>query len=693
MRGELMFGIFFMSMQQDWKLFLFPPLLCAVFRGIFLHMYNPYSSLNGQWSKLRACFRFGFWWGMDFNSYVFLVPLVLVTVPGLFFPFWNTAGDFIRLILVDIYCAILYAAFMGKLIFYFHFRDTYNHTLRLGLRADRSNLVDIFFHEHHGLWILLGYIPFLMLCTIAEMWLLSLPSFTYPTFSSAISSYVFNLVVVVAIGAAFYFFRYGGTFIHDNKPEWDNMPPIIKKDLFFARGAEDDLLALEQVWKHPLQDAYIHTDEEDLKIINHVIPPLAPEVKATLPNPTYAFKRTAQGAKIAPPQHIFLVVGESYSQLPLDDIYEVLHIADRGRKFKRNPHTAHLSNFLPGGMISRPAIVSLMSGIFDAGLELNEKDGFFAGTVPTSLPVQLKKLGYHTTYWYGGSATHGNFNQFAPACGFDRIMSATDFCSPSSPQSWLGVYDHIFLENAAEQIKKMHKKNVPEFHFLYTTSNHGPYKINLKEQGYDADKVMPSVSDDIKHNRSRQKSLGTHWYSDKALFDFVDDMLATYPDSLVIVTGDHAYRPGELANTSLIHRDYTIRETCCTSFMLYHREIDQTILAGNTIGGHMNIMPTILELIAPKDFTYYSLFPSLLEPIDHVVTPYHWMTRNNIGLYENDFYQPLTVSTEAIEEMEGPKPFVAEHDGWCNMTGYLVRHPELLARAEKLIGSMDKIPD
>ena len=32
------------------------------------------------------------------------------------------------------------------------------------------------------------------------------------------------------------------------------------------------------------------------------------------------------------------------------------------------------------------------------------------------------------------------------------------------------------------------------------------------------------------------------------------------------------------------------------------------ILAGNTIGGHMNIMPTILELIAPKDFTYYSLF-------------------------------------------------------------------------------------
>ena len=80
----------------------------------------------------------------------------------------------------------------------------------------------------------MGYISFLVLCTIAEMCLLSLPSFTYPIVSSAIFSYAFNLVVVVAIGAAFYFFRYGGTFIHDNKPEWDNMPSIIKKDLFFC---------------------------------------------------------------------------------------------------------------------------------------------------------------------------------------------------------------------------------------------------------------------------------------------------------------------------------------------------------------------------------------------------------------------------------------------------------------------------
>ena len=37
---------------------------------------------------------------------------------------------------------------------------------------------------------------------------------------------------------------------------------------------------------------------------------------------------------------------------------------------------------------------------------------------------------------------------------------------------------------------------------------------------------------------------------------------------------------------------------------MHHPELTQDILAGNMIGGHMNIMPTIFELIAPKGFSY-----------------------------------------------------------------------------------------
>ena len=87
-------------------------------------------------------------------------------------------------------------------------------------------------------------------------------------------------------------------------------------------------------------------------------------------------------------------------------------------------HTASIHTALSAGIISRPSIVSLMLGIFDAGLELNEREAFWQGTIPTSLPLQLRRLGYETNYWYGGSLANGNFGYFAPACGFDHAKSA-----------------------------------------------------------------------------------------------------------------------------------------------------------------------------------------------------------------------------------------------------------------------------
>jgi phosphoglycerol transferase MdoB-like AlkP superfamily enzyme len=302
--------------------------------------------------------------------------------------------------------------------------------------------------------------------------------------------------------------------------------------------------------------------------------------------------------------------------------------------------------------------------------------------------LQLKQLGYESTYWYGGNVTHGNFNQFVPANGFDHVMTATDFCAPDAPKTWVGVYDHVFLETTAKKIKEM-DTNKPAFHFIYTTSNHGPYRMDLKNFGYDVDTVMPMAPAAVRNSQRTQKALEVHWYSDQALSKFIEDMKKTYPDSLIIVTGDHAHIPGS-ANKSYLaaaqRTDYTFREQFCTSFMMYHPDIDQEMLAGNTIGGHMNIMPTIMELIAPKGFGYYSLFPSLTKPIDHVVTPHHWLTRDAIGGYGKPFYQPLTVSMQEIPMLNRDNHlFDEETKAWCNFTGWFVRHPDKMEQAQEIL--------
>ena len=116
-----MFESFFYGLQQDIKLFLFFPILSAIFRIAFIKTYQPYPSFKGKGKALFECFRYGFWWGMDFNAYVFLASMILVSIPSAFFDFFQTHGLALRLGIGAVYAAILYAAFMGKMIFYRHF--------------------------------------------------------------------------------------------------------------------------------------------------------------------------------------------------------------------------------------------------------------------------------------------------------------------------------------------------------------------------------------------------------------------------------------------------------------------------------------------------------------------------------------------------------------------------------------------
>ena len=195
-----------------------------------------------------------------------------------------------------------------------------------------------------------------------------------------------------------------------------------------------------------------------------------------LNTPLHAFKRVASGPRIDKPQHIFFIVGESIPQWSLDKPYKELNICPGLWDFKDNPYTAQVPNFLPAGNVSRPSIVSLLSGVYDAGMEINERESFWHEPLPTSLASQMKRLGYDTIYWYGGNASYGNFNHFGKAQGFDRVESASVFCGPDAPKTWVGVYDHVFLEHIEEEIKLLEH---PTFHFIYTTSNHGPYKWRI----------------------------------------------------------------------------------------------------------------------------------------------------------------------------------------------------------------------
>ena len=92
----------------------------------------------------------------------------------------------------------------------------------------------------------------------------------------------------------------------------------------------------------------------------------------------------------------------------------------------------------------------------------------------------------------------------------------------------------------------------------------------------------------------------------------------------------------------------------------------------------MNILPTLIELIAPKGFSYYAVEKPLTERIERVVTPYAWITHEEIGRYQDRTAQELRVTVDALPWLLDTERFAEERDAYCELTAYYVRHPELL---------------
>lgn len=669
-----MFEYFFYGLQQDIKLFLFFPILSALFRLAFIKIYQPYPSFKGKGKALFECFRFGFWWGMDFNAYVFLASLILVSIPSAFFEFFRVHGLALRLGIGCLYAILLYAAFMGKLIFYRHFHDTFNYLIHMGKHAEKHNLVDVFFHQDHGLFVLLGYIPYIPLVLLGCWVLQQIPAVGLPHFSSVVGQYAFNTAVFLLSILGFYWVRFGGTLNHRNKPEWDTIPSIVKEDAFLARACVDDLVALKWVRRKPIADEMQQSDDELAEHITVIMPHEHQADWQSLANPLLAYQRTAQGPKIKKPRHVFFIVGESVPQWALDPMYAGLHVLDATKKLIADPHTAYFNQFLPAGNISRPSIVSLMTGIYDAQLELNEMESFWQGMVPTSFAGQMKKLGYQTIYWYGGNASNGNFNHFGLAQGFDRVESAADFCGPQAPRTWVGVYDHIFLQEAAKRMKTIEE---PTFHFVYTTSNHGPYKIENDVLQFNKNIFDDSIGADIRDDEERCKALGTARYADRAVNRFIAEMKEAFPDSLIFYTGDHSNLYGDLSNSSLVPRDYLFRELYCTPLLIHHRDLSPAWFSQAKIGTHLNIIPTVLELIAPQGFTYYSLYPSLtqVQP-EYLVTPKQWMTEKELGEVMSGRAEAQGEATTELREKYTPPVDTGRRlaSDYVSLTAWAVRH-------------------
>jgi phosphoglycerol transferase MdoB-like AlkP superfamily enzyme len=93
-----------------------------------------------------------------------------------------------------------------------------------------------------------------------------------------------------------------------------------------------------------------------------------------------------------------------------------------------------------------------------------------------SINQELEKIGYHSSYTYGGELEFANIKSYLINIGVQRLVDKYSFPVSERTTSW-GVHDQYVLDRF---YKDIHKEKQPFFAALFTLSSHEPYDVPMK---------------------------------------------------------------------------------------------------------------------------------------------------------------------------------------------------------------------
>ena len=307
--------------------------------------------------------------------------------------------------------------------------------------------------------------------------------------------------------------------------------------------------------------------------------------------------QTTSGNQTQMPDHIFLIIMESYDSWPLMTRYESLKIAESLRTLGENGIL--FNHFLPSASNTMGSLSAILSGIPYTGVNISR----IAASIPpfiTSTPGIFKRLGYKTRLYYGGFLSWQNIGNFSRAQGIDEVFAAPNVETGESDRVW-GVED----EQLFEFVQANTIAGERTFNIILTTSYHPPYNIDVKSKGFPLDEIPANIKSDL-DVLIPLNQLGHFWYCDKQIGNFVEAIENVHPSSLFAMTGDHYGR-------RFLNSRPSIYEHSSVPFILYGKKFIAPQGTSNpTPGSHIDIIPTIVELIAPAGFQYHSFGESML---------------------------------------------------------------------------------
>ncbi len=612
---------FYENIQQDLKLFVFLLGLICVYRIWFMWQMSGYMGeetvsgdvLTALWAGMRLSLKTA--GGMALLSFVF-VTLLNLGMPGL------SLGK-LRLGLGTASSFLLAVLFQARFPYYREFHMTYHLQVMQGVHDDLESIFWMAVQEYGFCWRLAAAVFLTFLCWKLLKKLLQMGTFPLPEISPGIKKWIFSVGLAAGIFLFMLFVRFGGSFTYASGINWENAG--VTGDDFLNECILDDVQALyrARAMEKRMQAGKISGVHPD-RILDYA-KASAGHGNLEAEDLTPYLERRTKGAKLPKPKHIFIILGETWMQWPLLEKYDSLHVAEGFKALAAEPYSYYSRAFMPNGDFTSIAITGLVTGLSEVNIRANYQPRTFENPYPTAMAEAFHGLGYQVDFWYGGVPSWDSINRMSLAQGFDHFYGYPDFHAPK--QSTWGTKDGYLFD----ALEKHLAEEPPTVHLIMTTTNHPPYNLDLEAEGFDLEAVKRETATlpHVENPEELAAELGHYWYMDRYATSFVKNVLEKYPESLFVITGDHAVRcdPGTQP---------TMFEQQSVPFLLSGYGVTKDILPPDTVGGHTSIVPTLVELIAPEDYRYHSIAAPMTESEGIAFNRDFWLTGELMGAVDSD---------------------------------------------------------
>lgn len=582
---------FFQGIQQDFKLFFFWCLIFTLFRWLFIGAFT--SQLPDDTASNLV---FATWLGLRLSlktcGIITILSWLIATLPYIISKHWpHMKARFtvhsLALIFFSI-CAI------ARIPYYRIFNQAYNLMLVNGIHDDKMAILDTAIKEYDLLYRLpMALLMAAVLISALSCYIKHVPSFSFEKIAYKKTVMVLTLPFLVIFWV---FCRYGGAFSYADSINWESCGRT--KSNLLNEAILDDGQALYRTWALKKQMDNINNVDITVSELKKRIEKAGGNSKAKTIDE--AFLRTVGQPKIAhKPKNIVLIAGESFGIWPMLPKFKDLNLTPETMSIMTSDHTTNIDTMLAHGSGTVFTFNGLLTGLPDASLYENYQPESFKSKYQSGIGYIMKQLGYKTAFWYGGFATWEGSKRFAEAQSFDEYHCA-DEIKYENGTSW-GCPDADLFKAVEEYLAKQTEK---PFCLILTTTNHPPYTIDLKKEGFPAEQIKKKLPVDIDNTDEMLNELGHIWYADKAMGQFVKRMEKRESDSLFIITGDHSER-------FTFAKQQDTRTLSAIPCIFYGRDMKPDLFTKNSVGSHMQLAGTLAEMYGKPGMKYSAYMPNM----------------------------------------------------------------------------------